>query len=59
VKLLRSDVDKKYEALRCYKSQENRPYMQKENIYALTRFKGMQMGCEFAESFEVVRWFID
>ncbi len=59
VQLSEQNVEKKYKALRCYKSQNTRTYMQKENIFSQVKHKGMQIGCEFAESFEVVRWHLN
>ncbi len=59
IKLNQKEADNKYKALTMYKSLSNRAYMQKDAIYSLMRHKGMQSNTEFAESFEVVRWFID
>ena len=53
------DAKRKYEALKCYKSQKNRIYMQKDNIFGLLLYNGMQKGSKYAESFEVVRWYIN
>lgn len=58
VRLKRQDLDKKIAALGCYRSQENRPYLAKEFIEGLARVRGMQAGCEFAESYEVMRWML-
>lgn len=58
VKLDRDDIVAKCEALSCYRSQANRPYISKEFIEGLARVRGMQAGCEFAESYEVMRWML-
>lgn len=59
VKLRREHVERKARALREYKSQAGRDYMSEEFIFSLARARGVQIGGEFAESFEVVRWVIN
>lgn len=49
------DVARKVEALRCYKSQANRPYANEVFVRALARTRGTQIGAEYAEAFQVVR----
>lgn len=58
VKLDRSHVEKKLEALRCYHSQivKERAYFQRDFIEGWCRMRGTQANSEFAESFEVIRW---
>lgn len=56
VKLERSHIQKKCDALKAYESQGKRDYMSEEFIFSLAKTRGVQIGCEFAESFEVVRW---
>lgn len=51
-------VEKKVEALKLYKSQAHRPYANEEFIHALARTRGVQIGTQFAETFDVVRWVI-
>lgn len=58
VRLTQEDVDRKYQALSCYQSQDGRPYLTKEFITSLARVRGMQAGSEFAETFEILRWLI-
>lgn len=58
VRLDRDDIKAKVKALSCYKSQAKRPYISKEFIEGLARVRGMQAGCEFAESYEVMRWML-
>lgn len=55
VKLKKEHVSQKVEALKQYLSQEHREYMSEEFIFALAKARGVQIGCEYAESFEVVR----
>lgn len=59
VKLERRHVEAKCEALKCYASQADREYIGSEFIFSLAKTRGVQIGAEFAESFEVVRWVID
>lgn len=46
----------KLKALQCYESQQFRTYLNPEFIYGLARTRGTQLGVEFAEAFEVMRW---
>ena len=59
VKLDKRHIQAKCDALKEYKSQGFRDYMSEEFIYALAKARGVQIGAEFAESFEVIRWVID
>lgn len=59
VKLETHHIEAKYEALQCYKSQENRNYMSRDFIFSLAKTRGVQIGTMYAESFEVVRWVIN
>ena len=59
VKLEHKHVKSKARALIAYKSQGGRDYMSEEFIFSLARVRGVQIGCEYAESFEVIRWVID
>lgn len=58
VKLEERHINNKCNALQEYKSQGHRPYMSKDFIYALAKTRGVQIGCEYAEAFEVVRMII-
>jgi LmbE family N-acetylglucosaminyl deacetylase len=58
VKLDKTHVQRKCEALKEYKSQNGRDYMSEEFIFSLAHTRGVQIGCKYAESFEVVRWVI-
>jgi LmbE family N-acetylglucosaminyl deacetylase len=56
VTLHEGHLEKKMAALNCYRSQQHRNYMNKEYIYALARTRGVQVNCDHAEAFEVIRW---
>lgn len=55
MKLSKQDVDKKVEALMEYKSQKYRAYLNENFIFSLATVRGVQIGTDFAESFEVIR----
>ena len=58
VKLEKKNIKAKWDALKKYKSQKTRSYMNEEFIYSLARSRGVQIGTKYAESFEVIRWVI-
>ena len=49
---------KKIKALRCYKSQKERKYLNENFIRSLAATRGVQINVEYAEALEVVRWII-
>lgn len=49
------DLDMKLSALRCYKSQHHRDYFNPDYIKSLAVTRGVQIGAEYAESFEAIR----
>ena len=55
IKLNKKHINNKIKALSKYKSQSHRPYMQKKFIESHAITRGVQIGCDFAESFEVIR----
>jgi len=55
VKLEKQHIKKKCDALREYTSQQHRDYTSEEFIMSLARVRGVQIGTEFAEAFEVMR----
>ena len=55
VKLEKRHIQQKVLALKEYKSQEGRNYMSEEFIFSLAVARGVQIGTEYAESFEVLR----
>lgn len=58
VKLTKEDIDVKLKALHQYRSQGKRDYLSDDFIISLARTRGVQVGCEYAEAFEVVRLFL-
>ena len=50
------DLERKVEALRCYKSQSFRHYASEDFLRGLARARGTQIGAKYAEAFQVVRW---
>jgi len=58
VVLDQKDIEKKVEALTCYESQGYRDYMSRDFIFSLAKTRGVQIGTQYAEAFEVVRFVI-
>ena len=58
VKLSEDHIQKKIEILNFYKSQFyiQRPYLTEDFIRGLAFTRGAQVGHQFAEAFEVIRW---
>ena len=56
--LKKNTLKKKIEALKAYKSQEKRYYATENFIRSLAITRGVQIGADFAEAFEVIRWVI-
>lgn len=56
ITLSEKNVQKKLKALDCYNSQKNKSYASKEFIMSLAKTRGTQIGVEYAEVFEVIRW---
>ena len=54
--LTRAHVQTKIAALRCYQSQQHRPYTQEEFIWSWAQTRGGQIMVEYAEAFDVLRW---
>ena len=55
MKLEERHVQLKVSALKEYKSQQSRSYLTEEFIFSLARVRGVQIGVQYAESFEVIR----
>lgn len=51
-----ADVQNKVDALACYESQKFRNYFQEEYLYGMCRAHGIQIGQQYAEVFEIIRW---
>ena len=58
VMLDKKHVQSKCNALKEYKSQGKRNYMSEDFIFSLAKTRGVQIGSQYAESFEVIRWVI-
>ena len=58
IRLEAKHVEAKCVALNEYVSQRGRNYIQPEFIRSLAKIRGVQVGAEYAECFEVVRWII-
>jgi LmbE family N-acetylglucosaminyl deacetylase len=56
IKLEKSHIQHKIEALKAYKSQMSRAYATEEFLWSLAKTRGVQIGTSYAEAFEVVRW---
>jgi LmbE family N-acetylglucosaminyl deacetylase len=59
IKLNRSHIEKKIHALKAYDSQKNKPYATEDFLWSWARTRGTQIGTDFAETFEVIRWVIE
>lgn len=55
VKLDARHVQRKCEALKEYSSQQHRDYISEQFITSLAKTRGVQIGCEYAEAFELIR----
>jgi N-acetylglucosamine malate deacetylase 1 len=55
VKLSEMHIRKKCEALKEYASQQHRDYISEQFVYSLARARGVQIGNQYAEAFEVIR----
>jgi len=55
VKLTEQLIETKIRALKEYESQNHRDYFNETFIKSLAYTRGVQVGCEYAEAFEVVR----
>lgn len=55
IKLEERHIKKKMEALRCYKTQKHRSYLDKDFIKGLAITRGTQFEYKYAEAFEVLR----
>ena len=55
IPLEKKHVQAKADSLKEYKSQGQRDYMSTEFIFSLAKTRGVQIGTEYAEAFEVVR----
>ena len=58
VRLEERHVEKKVQALACYESQGHRNYIREDYIRNVALTRGINIGCELAEVFEVYRWIL-
>ena len=58
VRLDERHVEKKVQALACYASQGHRNYIREDYIRNVALTRGINIGTEFAEVFEVYRWIL-
>lgn len=58
IKLQREDVERKMDSISCYKSQLHRPYSNLDFILHHAMIRGSQVGVDYAETFELIRWVI-
>ncbi len=58
VTLSEDNINRKIDALKCYESQTNRFYSSGQFIRSLAITRGTQIGTQYAETFDVLRWII-
>jgi len=56
IRLEKKHIELKAQALKHYASQSTRDYTSEEFILSLAKTRGVQIGSEYAEAFEVIRW---
>lgn len=56
ITLTEGDIQLKMKAIGCYRSQLGRPAGAAEYYKDLAKIRGMQVGVEYAEVFEAIRW---
>jgi N-acetylglucosamine malate deacetylase 1 len=57
--LSKANIEKKLNAIGMYQSQMHRDYASPEFVNSLAVTRGVQIGRQYAETFEVVRWVIN
>ena len=55
IQLSEEDIKFKEKLIRVYKSQIHRPYMFRDYLKGLSKTRGLQIGVEYAECFELIR----
>src|SRR5581483_8977038 len=58
IHLEKRHIEKKIHAIEEYKSQVHRPYTAAKFVESLAHARGVQIGAEYAEAFEVIRYVI-
>lgn len=56
ITLEKRHLDAKIQAISCYETQRKRPYASAEFTTSQAHLRGVQIGREYAEVFEVIRW---
>lgn len=56
IRLNKTNVEAKIRALKEYKSQSHKDYTKKDFVSGLAKVRGTQIGANYAETFEVLRW---
>ena len=59
IKLKEAHIETKLSALEAYESQKHRPYATEDFIRGWAKTRGTQIGADYAETFEVIRWVFD
>lgn len=59
IKLQKAQVERKIHALKAYESQAGKAYATEDFIWSWARTRGTQIGAQFAETFEIVRWVVE
>ncbi|HEY5748662.1 MAG TPA: PIG-L deacetylase family protein [Chryseolinea sp.] len=55
VQLKEEHIRRKCDALKAYESQQHRDYISEQFVFSLAKARGVQIGSEYAEAFEVIR----
>jgi len=56
MRVTEDQLDAKVNAVKEYESQRNRIYSDRDFLIGLARVRGVQVGAEYAEAFETIRW---
>jgi len=58
IRLEERHLENKINSLMYYKSQQGKDYISHDFVRSLAKARGVQIGSEYAEAFEVIRWVI-
>ncbi len=58
VTITKPQLEQKINALKAYKTQASKQYMSADFINSLAIVRGTQIGVQYAEAFEVIRWIL-
>ncbi|MEY3421806.1 MAG: hypothetical protein RIR48_2106 [Bacteroidota bacterium] len=53
-----TDLKLKLDALKAYKTQEGKSYMESDFIRSMAKVRGTQINVKYAEAFEMIRWIV-